>query len=499
VKKIYTNPSGSSFIEFSEDPGNSSLYQELATRAAIESTWINLYQVLPNPDPVLRKTGNTIDILSEIKRDPHVSSCSTSRESGIMSRKWKLDRERSSATAVELIESVLGNQNLKLRQAMREIQEAWGYGYQVCEVVWERQGNYLLPVKLVGKPQRWFMFGPGNDLRRKTKDFDFTGSAVEPYKFLPTTYRSSYDNPYGEAQYSMCFWPVTFKKGGLKFWAIFLEKFGMPHAFGKLPRNASTEERRGLLESLSKMVRDAVAVFPDDTSVELKEAASVSGNSDAFAQYARFHDAAISTVLLGHSAAVDATPGKLGGDDTALKARRDIVDNDCEMVSETINTLIQWIHELNPSLGAERPLFSMYEETDVDIQRSERDKNVALTGQVKFKKPYFLKRYDFEDEDIDIVEPPPPAPGPQFSAPARSDGQAEIDSLVSGMPDELLQKQIEEVLKPIIALIELSSNYDEIRSGVAKLYPKLDTKDIEQTIEKAMLLGTVWGRLQNNA
>lgn len=496
MKKIYTNPSGSSFLEFSEAQTGKNLGIEVATRASIESAWINLYQVLPNPDPVLRKTGNTIDILSEIRRDFHVSACSTSRESGIMARKWKIDKERAGSAAAELVENVI--KNMKWRQAMREIQEAWGYGYQVCEVVWERQGNYLLPVKLIGKPQRWFMFGPDNILRRKTKDFDTTGTPVEPHKFLPTVYRGSYDNPYGEAQYSLCFWPVTFKKGGLKFWAKFLEKFGMPHAFAKMPPNASAEQKSAALTALSKMVQDAVATFPNDASVELVEAASVSGNSDAFERYARYHDGAISTVLLGHSAAADSTPGKLGGEDTALEVRKDIIDSDCEMIAETFNSLIQWIHELNPTLGAERPVFKMYEETDVDTDRAERDSKLMATSQVRLTKKYFTKRYDYDDEDIEVVEPAAPAPGPQFSAPAAADGQAEIDAFAAGLPKELLQAQIEEVLKPVIALVEMSSSFEEVRSGVAKLFPKLDIAGVEQTIEKAILLGTVWGKLQKN-
>jgi phage gp29-like protein len=490
--RIYTNSSASSYVEVKQG----SLLQEVATRANIESAWLNLYQVLPNPDPVLRKTGNTIDILNEIKRDPHVSACSTSRESGVMARKWKIDKERAGSASAELVESLI--KNMKWRQAIREIQEAWGYGYQVCEVVWERQGNYLLPVKLIGKPQRWFMFGPDNILRRRTKDFDSTGTPVEAYKFLPTVYRSSYDNPYGEAQYSMCFWPVTFKKGGLKFWAIFLEKFGMPHAFGKMDRSAKAEERSAMLSQLSKLVRDAVAILPNDASVELKEAANVSGNSDAFERYARFHDGAISTVLLGHSAAADSTPGRLGGEDNALEVRKDIVDSDCEMIAETFNNLIQWIHELNPTLGAERPVFRMYAETDVDTERADRDSKLASTGQVKFRKPYFLKRYDFQEEDIDVMEPSAPtapAPGPQFSAPPEANGQIEIDALAGGISAEEMQTQIETVLKPVLRLIELSANYDDVKSGVAKLFPQLDTKSVEQTIEKAILLSQVWGRL----
>lgn len=34
----------------------------------------------------------------------------------------------------------------------------------------------------------------------------------------------------------MCFWPVAFKKGGMKFWLRFAEKFGSPWVIGKHPR-----------------------------------------------------------------------------------------------------------------------------------------------------------------------------------------------------------------------------------------------------------------------
>jgi hypothetical protein len=37
----------------------------------------------------------------------------------------------------------------------------------------------------------------------------------------------------------MCYWPLVFKKGGLKFWLAFTEKFGSAFSVGKLPRSAT--------------------------------------------------------------------------------------------------------------------------------------------------------------------------------------------------------------------------------------------------------------------
>lgn len=504
--KLYTNPSGTEYVEFAAPRPGASLTSEIATRG-IDGVFGSFYQTIPNPDPVLKKTGNYIDILDEIRREPHVSSCSISRESGAMLREWKLEQGSASARSVEVVETIL--KQLDMRQIIREIMEAWGYGYQISEVVWERSDNLWIPARVVGKPRRWFLFGQQNELRMKTKQYDLNGSPVEDRKFLLTRYRASYDNPYGEAQYSLCFWPVTFKKGGLKFWAKFLERFGMPHAVGKHSRNASLQERNILLSALMRMVQDACAVIPEDGSVELLTS-NVSGSADAYERYARYHDGQISTVVLGHSAAADSTPGRLGGEDLAMSVRTDIIENDCSMVQDTINTLINWIHELNPSLGTERPAFELYEETTVDPVRAERDAKLAGTGQVRFTKKYYVNKYDFAEDEIDIVAPVAPSapepqnPLPEFAAPLfaatnSDDGQSEIDALADAMTkNPMLQAAMEELLNPVFELIKNSETFEDMSVGLAKLYPELDDAAIAKRLEMAMFLSDTWGRLKTN-
>ena len=202
----------------------------------------------------------------------------------------------------------------------------------------------------------------------------------------------------------MCFWPVTFKKGGLKFWAKFLEKFGMPHAIGKLPPNAKDDERKELLDALKQMVQDTAAIIPNDATVELLEMGNVGESSDSFEKYVRYHDGQISTVILGHSAAVTSTPGKLGNENMAAKVRADIIDCDAEMICDSFDRLIGWIYKLNPSFGEDKPRFVLYSETEIDADRAKRDCNLMATGQVKLTKRYFTRHYDYEDEDI-IVPP----------------------------------------------------------------------------------------------
>jgi len=462
--------------------------------------WGNIYTALPNPDPVLRRTGQSISILDEIRRENHVAACSESRESAVTKKKWAIERGAASERSAELVENVF--KNLNMRRIIRELCEAWGYGYQISQILWSREGDMLLPKRVCALPRAWFSFGLSGELRLLTKSSGPNGEEAEPYRFLVTQHRASFSNPYGESKYSSCFWPVTFKKGGLKFWAVFMEKFGMPHALGKLPRSAADKDRNDFLKSLSDMVRDAVAVVPDDSSVEFKEA-NVTGSSDAYAAFLSYHDGEISTAILGHSAGATSTPGRLGGEDLALQVRADITENDCEMVTDSLNTLIKYIHELNPSLGEERPSIMLYDEKDVDKARAERDGILLGTGQVRLTKKYYVDKYGFGEDEIEVVEPATTAPTPEFAAaPIRQDAresQQAIDTLAEGIPDDTVQTQVEGLLKPVFELVNNAASFEDVERGLDKLYTDMDDSDVSETLEKTVLLGEAWGRISNTS
>ena len=501
------------YVEFASRSLEGYLTREIATGNTLRA-WGSLYTALPNPDPVLRRTGQSITILDEIRREVHVAACSESREAAVTKKKWAIERADAAPRAAETLEAAF--KELPVRHIVRELCEAWGYGYQISEIIWERQGDLLLPLEVSGKPRPWFTFGKDGALRILNSPGDQTGIPVEPYKFLITRHRASYENPYGESKYSSCFWPVTFKKGGLKFWAVFLEKFGMPHVVGKQSRNASDKERRELLQALAGMIRDACGVIPDDQSIEFLQA-NVTGSSDVYERFARYHDSEISTAILGHSAGATATPGRLGGEDLAMQVREDIIENDCGMVEDTMNTLIKYIHELNPSLGVERPRFILYDTKDINKPRAERDALLLNTGRVRFTKKYYVDKYDFDEDEIEIVEdndaaetgagsypaefslrPPRAAQPPRHQTGAtQAEFQEAVDTLAGHLPDDVVQTQVERLLKPVFELVNNAESLEDVERRLAALWSEIDTAEVEKTVEKAVLLGETWGRISN--
>lgn len=489
-KKIWLNEHR--FIELAENDQNY-LQTEIATRDRVGELWTQFFSIIENPDPVLRKTGYSIAVFDEVRRDPQVSSCITGRLAGVQRLKWKLEQDKASSRSVETVTSILNS--VKMHNLYREILDAVFCGYSIQEVVWAPVDGFIKPIKIEQKPHEWFGFDSNNVLERREGGYD-NWVPAEERKFLLSRNRASYKNPYGEGLLSMCFWPTTFKKGGIQFWAIFLEKFGMPHIYGKLPSSATSDQRSELLTTLHRMIRDAVAVIPDNSSVDFMES-KITGSSDLYERHAKYHDSEISKVVLGHSAAADSTPNRLGGEDVSLSVREDLVDSDSLLICETVNELISWIHILNPSLGNETPKFVLYEKEGIDKTLAERDKIVSDIGNVTFTKEYYKRAHGYSDTDIIVNEQSgSPQPQAQFSEPDQvKSAESAIRALSAAFSDTEMQEQMETILKPIFELSSKAASFEEFRSGLVELYPEMDSSGIENILEGTGLLSSVWGRL----
>ncbi|RJP20730.1 MAG: DUF935 family protein, partial [Deltaproteobacteria bacterium] len=499
------------FVSFSAK-GNS-LFQQIATRnGAIDFYSLGMY--LPDPDPVLRKMGKDQKVYRELTTDARVGANIASRKAGVLSMEWGIDRGKAKSREAKTVEGLF--KRLKINRILSGILDAAFFGYQPLEVLWENADGLILPRDVIAKPREWFVFSNDNELLLRTKEHP-NGGPVPEKKFLCPVYNGSYENPYGERTLSRCFWPVTFKKGGLKFWVNFVERFGTPWVVGKLPRGTDKAKINDLADLLESMITDAVAVIPDDSSVDIIEAAGKTASSDLHRALVEWCNSEISTAILGHAGASESTPGKLGGEITAGDVKQELVDADANMAIEALNVLIGWIHEMNFG-GSEPPAFSMWQEEDVDLDLSTRDKTLTESG-VRFSKKYFTKTYGFEEEDIEEVSVPssgipPPAPQPpaEFSvhrgcphcsgaqfADAGQRGaqlfpdQAAIDDLTESISPEELQAQMEGILKPVLDLITEGNSHEEILTALAEAYPDMQDDALEEMLTRAIFVSESWG------
>lgn len=487
---IWVSPT--EFVQFGE-PSNK-LSDQIATRGrSIDFYALGMY--LPNPDPVLKALGKDIKVYQELRADAHVGGCIRRRKAAVKALEWGLDREKAKSRVARNIEAIFAD--LPIERIITEMLDAVLYGYQPMEITWQKVGGLVVPVDIVGKPANWFVFDEENKLRFRTRENNIKGEELPERKFLLPRQDPTYDNPYGFPDLSMVFWPTTFKKGGLKFWVQFTEKYGAPWVIGKHPRGTQDKEADDLLDKLEAMVQDAVAVIPDDSSVEIKEAAGKAGSAEVYERLLHFCRSEVSIALLGQNQTTEANSNRASAQ-AGLEVTRDIRDGDKAIVEEAFNALIRWVCELNFSDGA-RPVFSLWEQEEVDKVLAERDEKLVKAG-AKLTPAYFKRAYNLQDGDLDEAPAaPPPSANPADLAFAEGDvsvpDQDAVDAALDAKTAEELDAEMRSLLEPVLNAVEDGAAPEELLGMLAELYPDMDASALQERLARAIFVANLWGRL----
>lgn len=498
TKGMWVSPT--EFVQFGES--GKSLSDQIATRGrSIDFHALGMY--LPNPDPVLKALGKDIKVYRELRADAHVGGSIRRRKASVKALEWGLDRDKAKSRVAKSIESIFAD--LDLSRIITEMLDAALYGYQPMEVMWGKVGGYLVPVDVVGKPANWFVYDEDNQLRLRTRQNPLKGEELPQRKFLVPRQDPSYDNPYGFADLSMCFWPTTFKKGGLKFWVQFAEKYGAPWVIGKHPRSSSDAETNLLLDRLEDMVQDAVAVIPDDSSIEIKEAAGKTGSTEVYERLLHFCRSEVSIALLGQNQTTEASSNRASAQ-AGLEVTRDIRDGDKAIVEEALNTMIRWVCDLNFSDGA-RPVFSMWEQKEVDKMQAERDAIITRAG-AKLTRAYFMRAYDLTEDEIDdavaasaavapgTVEHVAPGSAPaEFAEGGDAHDQEALDTALDALSADDMDADARQMLEPLLKRIANGAQPDALLGMLAELYPQMDATGLQERLARAIFAAKLWGRL----
>lgn len=297
----------------------------------------------------------------------------------------------------------------------------------------------------------------------------------------------------------MCFWPVTFKKGGMKFWIRFAEKYGTPWVVGKHSRHTAQGEIDKLLNAMEQMVEDAVAAIPDDASIDIKEAAGKAASSAIYQDLITLARSEIAIALLGQNQTTEANSNKASAQ-AGLEVTQDIRDADADIVESAINQAIRWLVELN--FGQEAvPVWRLWAQTAVDEIQATRDEKLSRAG-VRFTPQYWKREYQLQEGDIDErgLQPEltvPSATSLAFSEEMNTDLQAQdqLDKALDAlMTDEHLNPLLEPLLRPIFEQVEKGVPPDALLSQLTELYPQMHSEDLQERLARVMFVANSWGR-----
>ena len=460
----------------------------LATRnKSIDFTAFGM--LLPNPDPILKAQGKDISVYRDMRVDSHIGGCIRRRKAAVQALEWGLDRGKARSRTAKAVQAMLDQ--LKLGRIIGQMQECTLYGYQPMEVMWEQRDGLFMPTNLLAKPPEWFRFDPDNQLRFRTRSNPIVGELLPARKFLIPRQDPTYNNPYGFADLSMCFWPLLFKKNSLKFWLAFTEKFGSAFSVGKLPRGSTDKERQALLDSLEALIQNGVATIPDDGSVELVEMAGKGASADLYEKLVMHCRSDIAIALLGQNQSTEATANKASAT-AGLKVTDDLRDGDAGIIAEAINELITWFCQVNMG-DIEVPVFSFWDQEAQDELQAQRDKSNYDSG-ARFTNAYFMRAYGYQEGDLQTMGAAGPLVGtnPAFAEPGLAAGsnptQTETDTLVNGTAPDW-----NGMADRLQVLVNKATSTAELQKVLVQAYGDLDSDALVKLMAAAMALAELKG------
>jgi phage gp29-like protein len=480
------------------------LNREIATTAdGIDITRGYTGPLLTPFDSVLRNRGGDLTIYEQVRSDEEVKAAFGQRQSAVIKCEWRVDaggERRRDKQAAEWLEKQL--KRLRWDNVTEKMLFGVFYGYAVAELIYAVDDGMIGIGAIKVRNRRRFRYGKTGDLRLLTQNNMFEGIPCErPYFWDFCCGADHDDEPYGLGLAHWLYWPVLFKRNGIKFWLTFLEKFGMPTALGKYQAESTPAERAALLSATRAIHQDSGIIIPTGMELELVEAAR-SGTAD----YKALHDtmnAAIQKATLGQTASTQGTPGKLGNEDLQGDVRDDIIKADADLVCESFN------QQIVPQLmawnfpDAELPRLWRVTEEDEDLNsRAERDTKIHALG---FKPTLAYVQEQYGGQWQESQTPPQLQPG-QANTPSAIAGAefAEAGGAVAGLlrghvndPPARMVPQLAHETAPVLdgwyaqarglldTTIEDGGTLEDFRDRLLDLLPDLDLDQYAAAMQAA--------------
>jgi phage gp29-like protein len=471
------------------------------------------------PDNLLMAAGDTVlaargngdyKIYEEIARDSQVKTCRQQRELALIAKEWGVepgDSSRKAKKAADRLEAFLDR--LAWDDKTQKMLSGVLYGFAVGEVMWATDGLEITIDDIKVRNRARFGFLPSGELRLRTLNNQMDGEALPPGKFWAFACGADHDDePYGLGLGHYLYWPVFFKKNGIKFWLQFLEKFGQPTAVGKYPAGASDPEKNRLLQALSAIQSSTAIRIPEGMAIELLEATR-SGTADYTALYDRM-DAAISKVYLGHSAGADSTAGRLGGEDNAGEVREDLIKADADLICGSFNrTVAKWLTWYNDGDGVAPPRVWRKTEPPEDLQAAaSKDKTLFDMGF----KPTIKYINEMYGDGYEVAPPPEPntteragsMPGDatvntgQVENPAQFAEGDDIDpTSIDSQTEQLSQEagaSVKAMVDQIAAFAEQAESLEALRDTLLASYGELDSDKLTNVMAMGFAAAELSGR-----
>lgn len=453
---------------------------------------------LPNPDMILEKMGEKISIYKSMLADDEVWSSFEKLCDGAKRHKYELRQGKLDDKTFQMLTDYFDE--FKWTGFIEKVLLARMFGFQPLEILWHTTEAGILPKSIEARPQARFLFSPvDNSPLLITKDFkEGTWKPEWNNSFLFPTYHGA-ESPYGTAVLGRCYWNVVAKRGGIRWWTAFLEKYGTPwlvlHHAGKL----EDTDKKALFDAGKAAIRDAVLLIPENVRAEILESSGKSQSTGAHESFLLYHDKKISKVITSESmTSSNNGTGSYAASQTAESLLDTAINSCVELVTETAEDLARLIEMINFGTGAVIT-FDSFDPMFTNMGLVNRDKELFAFSGRKPSDTYLQRAYKMQPEDFMPVSTAEPAPEPQtFSGESKlPPDQVAIDKLGDTVFNDTKTNQaaIQKMIEPVMKYINGEETFAGAQSKLSAQFPKMDTEEIQKLIYKLLATGKLWGQI----
>lgn len=425
-------------------------------------------------DPVLGGRGGDLKFYDQVRIDGQVWSTLQQRRDALVARPWEV-RPGAEDPASEEAAERLQDELTALDWDAVTRQMHWGvfYGYSVGECMWGSEGGRWTFADIRVRRARRFGFDVDGNLMLRPV-LGRTGEVRMPdAKFwVMSTFADSGDEPYGLGLAHLLYWPVYFKRAGLRSWMLALDKHASPTAYGSFPPGTTPEDQDKLLAMLQAIRQDSAIIYPEGMDVGyLSSAKSASMDHSVFD--ARM-DAWITKVVLSQTMTTEDGSSR-SQSETHMDVRDEITASDADLMSGSFNSgPVEWWTWWNYGDRATPPqVVRVMDDEEDQNQAAERDVKLAQIGW-KPDEARVLRVYGEgykRSAPVAPAVPGAPVPPPDGAPPEFADEEPDA---VGAFVDELIAsgaapEAAADILAPVVDAVESAGSLAELGEALDAL------------------------------
>lgn len=246
--------------------------------------------------------------------DPQVKACLSTKKFAALSQNWEVHAASGSAEDQEIaafVRTALLGMRGSVLDTLYDVLDALAFGVSLVEI------NYALIetgpdagrvglASLKSKDPNGFTFET-DAFANVTALRGVGGETYPPDKFLRYAWLPLYESPLGQSDLLAAYKPWFVKQQLLKWWAKYLEKFGLPTVTGTYDPNRGygPDQQRELLAIVAQVHNESAVVLPSDMHLGLLETARA--QAAGFSEAVEYLDRAIAKSILGQTLTTDST------------------------------------------------------------------------------------------------------------------------------------------------------------------------------------------------